>query len=151
MKQQQERAGGHSVKQPLKQELLKLERQYWEAIKKNDFETALSLTDNPCVVAGAQGVALCSRERMREMMKASTCKLERYDIKDEDIQVRRLSDDVAIVAYNVHEDFDVDGKEVSFDAADTSTWIKRDGKWVCALHTESVAGDPFGREAVTAP
>ncbi len=39
----------------------------------------------------------------------------------------------------------VDGEPVAFDAADTSTWVRRDGRWLCALHMESVAGDPFGR------
>jgi hypothetical protein len=29
--------------------------------------------------------------------------------------------------------------------ADASPWVQRDRRWVCALHTESIAGDPFGR------
>ena len=32
------------------------------------------------------------------------------------------------------------------DAADASTWVRRNGRWVCALHTESLKGDPFGRD-----
>jgi hypothetical protein len=24
--------------------------------------------------------------------------------------------------------------------------VKRNGDWVCALHTESLAGDPYGRD-----
>jgi len=28
----------------------------------------------------------------------------------------------------------------------SSVWVRRDGTWTCALHTESVAGDPFGRK-----
>jgi hypothetical protein len=57
-----------------------------------------------------------------------------------------LGNDVAIVAYDVHEDLTVDGKRVSLDAADTSTWVRRSGSWVCALHTESLRGDPYGRD-----
>jgi hypothetical protein len=60
--------------------------------------------------------------------------------------VRLLGDDTAIVAYTVHEELTVDGKPVSIDAADTSTWVRRDGRWLCALHSESLAGDPFGRD-----
>jgi hypothetical protein len=30
-----------------------------------------------------------------------------------------------------------------------STWVRRNGGWVCALHTESILGDPFGRDKRT--
>jgi hypothetical protein len=40
----------------------------------------------------------------------------------------------------------VDGKPVTLDAADASIWVQRDGRWVCALHTESIGGGPFGRD-----
>jgi hypothetical protein len=63
-----------------------------------------------------------------------------------DDQVRQLGDDVAVVAYTVHEKLTVDGQPVTLDAADASTWVRRNGRCVCALHTESVKGDPFGRD-----
>ncbi len=37
-------------------------------------------------------------------------------------------------------------KPVELDAADASTWVRRSGKWLCALHTESIAGDSYGRD-----
>ena len=57
-----------------------------------------------------------------------------------------LSDDIAVLAYNVHEDVTVDGKDLSVDAVDSSVWVRRDGRWVCAAHTEAIAGDPYGRD-----
>jgi len=59
---------------------------------------------------------------------------------------RAVTDDVAVVAYKVREQLTVDGKPLTLDAADASTWVRRDGRWLCALHTESIAGDPFGRD-----
>jgi hypothetical protein len=53
---------------------------------------------------------------------------------------------VAVLAYNVHEELTVEGKPVTIDAADASTWVRRDGRWLCALHSESLKGDPFGRD-----
>jgi hypothetical protein len=50
----------------------------------------------------------------------------------------------------VHEDLTVDGEPVSIDAADTSEWVRRDGSRLCALHTESITGDPFGRDRAAA-
>ena len=125
-------------------EVLKLEKQYWDAIKANDFETALSLTDDPCIVTGAQGVQSFDHDSFRKMMKASTWKLKDFEMSD--VQVRKVTDDLALVAYKVKESMMVDGKQRDFEAADSSTWIRRNGKWVCALHTEAIAGDPFGKQ-----
>jgi hypothetical protein len=130
----------------LDQELLALERRYWQAIKDKDVDAALSLTDEPCIVTGAQGVGVINHESMTKMMQAGSYTLNDFKLSD-NAQVRLLGDDVAIVAYKVHEDLTVEGKPVSFDAADASTWVRREGRgWVCAMHTEALAGDPFGRD-----
>ena len=129
----------------VEKELLKLEKQYWQAIKDKDVEAAMQLTDDPCIVAGAQGVGRIDRKAMESMMKAAKYELVAFEVKD-DVQVRMLKDDVAIMAYKVHEELKVEGKPVTLDAADSSTWIRRDGRWLCAMHTESLAGDPFGRD-----
>lgn len=60
--------------------------------------------------------------------------------------MQQLSEDVAIIGYNVHEVVRYEGEELTLDAADASTWVKKNGNWVCALHTESLHGDPFGRD-----
>ena len=86
-----------------------------------------------------------NRETLAAMMKAAPYTLHRFQISDE-VQVRLCGDDVAIIAYKVHEELTVEGKAVTLDAADASTWVRRDGRWRCALHTESVLGDPFGRD-----
>jgi ketosteroid isomerase-like protein len=131
----------------LESELLALERRYWQALKENDIETALQLTDDPCIVTGAQGVSVFDKPTMAKMMEGAPASYTLNDFSlSDDAQVRMLADDVAIVAYKVHEDLTVEGKPVSFDAAESSTWVRRDDGWVCALHTEALAGDPFGRD-----
>jgi uncharacterized protein (TIGR02246 family) len=133
------------TRQTTEQEVVDLERQYWQAIKDNDVETALRLTDDPCIVTGAQGVNQIDRRTFEEMMKASPWTLQKFEL-DDDVQVRLLGDDVAIVAYKVREELTLDGKPMTLEAADSSTWVRRNGRWVCALHTEAIAGDPFGRD-----
>ena len=128
----------------VEQELLDLEKQYWQAIKNKDVDAALRLTDEPCIVTGAQGIGRIDKKRLAEMMQAAPYTL--HDFTVQDAQVRLLGNDVAILAYNVHEELTVDGKSVTLDAADSSTWVRRDGRWRCALHTEAIAGDPFGRD-----
>jgi len=128
----------------LGKELLDLENQYWQAIKEKDVDAAMRLTDEECIVTGAQGVGRLNRQGLGDMLKSATYTLHNFALKD--AEVRRLGDDVAVLAYNVHEELTVDGKPLKLDAADASTWVRRNGRWVCALHTESLTGDPFGRD-----
>jgi uncharacterized protein (TIGR02246 family) len=139
-----------SVTPAIKDELLDLEKQYWQALKDNNVEAALELTDEPCIVTGAQGVASLDGEHLKEMMRTANYTLEDFYISP-DVQVRQLSDDTAVLAYTVRERLTVDGKSLTMDAADASTWVRRDGRWRCALHTESLKGDPFGRDRATTP
>jgi len=126
-------------------ELLDLERQYWQALKDNDMETCLQLTDDPCIVTGPQGVSSIDKAKFEEMMQRADYTLDDFKI-GKDAHVRMLDPDVAVVAYQVHEELTVDGKPVSIDAFESSTWVRRDGRWRCALHTEALRGDPFGRD-----
>lgn len=126
-----------------KQELLALEKQYWNAIKDKDPATATSLSDDPCVVVGAQGVGELAKSELAKMLHGASYELNAFSL--DDVHVRQISDDVAVLAYKVQEDLVVDGQQVKLQAFDSSVWVRRDGKWVCVVHTESLAGDPFGR------
>ena len=128
----------------VEKELLELENQYWQAIKERDVDTAMQLTEFPCLIAGATGIGRVDKEAFVKMMKGASYRLHEFEIKDS--EVRLLKEDVALVAYKVHEELTVDGGKVSMDAADSSVWVRRDGQWRCALHTESLAGDPYGRD-----
>jgi hypothetical protein len=132
--------------QRLENELLGLEKQYWQALKDNDVDAALRLTDDPCIVAGPQGVASFDKVSFERMMRGpSTWKLRSFELGD-DAKIQVLGDDVAVLAYQVHEELIVDGKPVTLDASESSTWVRRDGRWVCAMHAEAIKGDPFGRD-----
>jgi ketosteroid isomerase-like protein len=129
----------------LENELLDLEKQYWRAIQEKDVDAALRLTDDPCILTGAQGVSRIDKQAFKKLLTDASWTLREFEFKD-DTEVRLINDDVAVLAYTVHEKMTVDGKPVTIEAADASTWVRRGGRWVCALHTESIAGDPFGRD-----
>ncbi len=126
-------------------ELLELERQYWQAMKDGDAEAAIRLTDDTCIVSGPQGVGSIDKEAIAAMFKAATWKLQKFAFKD-GAKMRKLGDDVAVLAYEVHEELTVEGQPISIEAAETSTWVRRDGRWACAQHSESIEGDPYGRD-----
>ena len=129
----------------LEKELVDMERQYWQAIKDKDVNAAMELTDDQCIVAGATGVASIDREAFAGMLNSSAWTRNEFEFIG-DVQVRLLTDDVAIVGYRVTEQLTVEGKPLTLEAADASTWVRRDGRWLCALHTEAIAGDAFGRD-----
>jgi len=128
---------------PIEAQLLDLEKQYWTAIMNRDVQAAMRLTDDPCIVTGAQGVGRISQKAFADMLQAGGWTLHSFDLSE--VQVRVLSEDVAVLAYKVKETMTVEGKPLTLEASDSSTWVKRDGNWVCALHTEALIGDPFGR------
>lgn len=126
-------------------EIIKLEKQYWQALVDRDFQKARDLTSDPCIVAGAQGVAKLTRKQFDQMMSAgSNWTVEKYELSD--VSVVELDENVAGIGYKVRMEMTVDGKPLTMEAADTSTWLRKNGTWTCTLHTESVLGDPFGRD-----
>ena len=85
-----------------------------------------------------------TREDYTRMSSDSSWEL--HGFKMDKVDVRFPADDVAVIGYVVDEDLTVEGNEIKLRAAETSTWVKQDGKWLCASHTESILGDPFGRD-----
>jgi hypothetical protein len=128
-------------------ELFGLEKKFWQAMKDGDVSAARKLTDFPCIVAGPQGIGRVDEVAFTKMMQSPKYRID--DVQLSNAEVRMLSEDVAVIAYKVHEKLTVDGKSIELEAADSSTWIRRNGSWVCALHSESLKGDPFGRQRTT--
>ena len=130
------------------QKIVDLEKAYWDAIKSGDVATIERLTDDECIITGAQGAASLRRDQIVAMWNEGSTIfiLNSYRIDPATITVRQIGDDVALIAYKVREDLTVKGQPVQFDASDSSVWVRRGGSWTCALHTESIAGDPFGRK-----
>ena len=128
------------------QELMDVERRFWNAMQEKDAATASTLTDDQCVIVGAQGVSAIDAKTMAKLTSEGTWELKHYAFDEQKSQIRFLTDDIAIVAYPVKERVIVEGETLPVEANDSSVWVRRGGQWRCALHTESLAGDPFGRD-----
>jgi hypothetical protein len=129
-----------------KQTLIDLEKRFWDAMRTKDAGTTAHMTDDGCIVVGAQGVSAVDQKAMGKMTTDGDWQLQQFSFDDRSTQVRFVNEDVAIVAYKVNERVVVDGKTLPIEANDSSVWVRRDGQWRCALHTESLAGDPYGRD-----
>ena len=131
-----------------KDTFLALERRFMDAMKDRDGATAMELSDDPTLLVGARGAGELPRQALGAMLEAPTWQLLSYEI--EDLIVREVAPDTVVTAYKVTEELTVEEKPLTLQAYDASVWVKRNGAWVCALHTESLAGDPFGRDKTKA-
>jgi hypothetical protein len=128
-------------------QIVELETKFWQSILDEDTDAAVAMLDDKSVVTGSQGHALLSHDDYRSMAEQQgQTKWRLKTFKLEDVKVTFPIQDVAVIAYKVTEEMDVDGKPVTLKAADATTWVRKGGKWRAALHTESVLGDPFGRD-----
>jgi uncharacterized protein (TIGR02246 family) len=132
------------------QELLEVEQRFWNAMKRKDAQGTARMTDDGCIVVGAQGLSAIDQKTMAKLTEEGKWDLQHYSLDEHNAQVRFLNDDVAIVAYKVSERVEIDGQTLPIEANDSSVWVRRDGEWRCALHTESLAGDPYGRDRAPA-
>ena len=128
----------------LEQDLTQLEERYWDAMKEKDARTLEQLTVFPSIVTGPQGTAKLDRAAYTKMLNDPKWTLT--DATLSEIQVLPVTDDVAVVAYKVREELMVENKPVTLEAAELSTWVRRNGSWACVAHSESILGDPFGRD-----
>ena len=78
------------------QELLDNERRFWDAMKAKDASAAARMTDDGCIIVGAQGVSAIDAKTMGKLTEEGKWELQNYTFDDN--------------------------------------------------HTESLAGDPFGRD-----
>jgi len=125
-------------------EILSLERKFWDAIKAKDADAAAGMIAEECIVAGAQGAAKIDRAAFAKMTREGKWTLHEYELKD--VVVVNPTPDLAVIGYKVSEKISMDGREMVLEAADASAWRRKDGGWLCVLHTESVLGDPFGKD-----
>jgi hypothetical protein len=138
------------LEMPLKRmsddQLLALEQAFWKAIQNRDALAVGRMTSEECTIVGATGVTPIDSRTMARMVGSAPYELREYLINSSKARITHLSDDMVAIAYPVHEKLEVDGKDVELEAFDASVWRREQGQWTCVLHTESISGDPFGRD-----
>lgn len=120
---------------PTKDEIIALEKSYWDAMKKKDGNRTAELSAKSSLVTGARGVTRIPKEKMGRMTEEGSWTLDSYAF--EDIEVSTPSPDVALIAYTVRQDVTMDGKSDSLKAADSSVWIRGANGWECHAHSET--------------
>jgi len=124
---------------PSKDEVVGLEKSYWDAMKRKDGTRAAELSGKTSLVTGPQGVMNIAKSKMGKMTEEGQWTLESYAF--DDIEVLTPTPDVAIIAYTVRQKVTMDGKQQEMHAADSSTWIRGPNGWECHAHSETILND----------
>ena len=124
---------------PTKDEIVGLEKSYWDAIKKKDGTRTAQLSGKTSLVTGSRGVMTISKSKMGKMTEDGKWMLESYAF--DEVEVSTPAPDVAIIVYTVRQKVKIDGKLQETHAADSSTWIRGDDGWECHAHSETILND----------
>lgn len=116
----------------MKNQILEFEQKYWEGMEKHDFETVKSLTYFPCIVAGKNGIRSVAENVYKDMFESQKNKQTKV-LNISNVISQTIGNNTAIIAYLI--DLEYAGQNMS--CACTSTWVKQDDSWLCAMHTES--------------
>lgn len=118
-----------------RQEIIALEKEFWDAIKSKDGKRTSELMGDVALTTGQRGVASIPKAKMAELTEEGKWTLDAYDFAD--IEVVTPAPTVAIIAYKVTQNVTMDGKKQVLHAADSSTWVRGGEGWRCHAHTET--------------
>ena len=118
-----------------KQDIIDLEKRFWDTMKTKDADTATAMMAEESVVIGPQGASKIVRGDFARMMEGSKWTLESYNLSK--VEVLFPSEDVAVIGYTVQQNGKMDGKPYDMQAADSTTWVRQGDEWLCVLHTET--------------
>ncbi|KRD12418.1 protein kinase [Flavobacterium sp. Root901] len=116
--------------------IIELERKYWQGMENHDYATVKNLTHFPCIIAGRNGVQSVDENTFKSMFESGGGdKIKVLNITD--IQTKLVTENTAIIGYLIEFGITDDKQKVPVKCACTSTWIKENSHWICAMHTET--------------
>jgi len=116
-------------------DIMTLERRFWQAMQDMDLETAVSLLDSPSITVAARGVVRFAPDQYRAMAQSGNARITAFALFDE--QVIFPAPDVAVAAYGARQSFTVNGEHHDMVVYDTTTWVRKNGRWLACAHTET--------------
>jgi ketosteroid isomerase-like protein len=117
--------------------LIEMESKFWQAIVDQDSDTATSMLCEPSLMVSEHGAMRFDHAAYRKMALQTPMVLTSFELSN--VNVVFPSDDTAIVTYRVKQKVARRGQAEGSvqEMNDTSTWVYADGKWRCAMHTET--------------
>jgi hypothetical protein len=122
-------------------ELIDLERKFWQSLVDEDTDTALSMLDEPAMMVSSHGAMQFDHEQYRQMAEKGSMVVKSFELSD--MQVVFPTDSTAVMTYRVKQALSERGqsRQIEQEMADSSVWTRKDGQWLCVMHTETPVDD----------
>lgn len=115
----------------------KLEDAFWKSLVDKDADAATALLAPQALMVSSHGVLRFDPPQYAKMLENPKSGLVKFTLSD--MEVLFPTDDIAIATYKANQTMAMDGKELTQDVFDSSTWVRMGGTWKCVAHTESEA------------
>jgi len=120
-------------------ELIDLEKRFWQSMVDEDAETALSMLAEPSLMVSSHGTIKFDHNEFRKMLEDGHMVINSFELND--VNVFFPTEDTALVTYKAKQSTSTRGKseQVNQVMTDASVWTRQNGEWRCAMHTETPA------------
>jgi hypothetical protein len=118
--------------------LIALEKKFWQSMVDEDVDTAIALLDEPALMVSSHGAMQFDREQYKHMAEKGPMVIKSFEFSD--MQVLHPTNDTAVLTYRVKQAVAArgdDAEEIKQEMADSSVWMRKDGEWLCVMHTET--------------
>ena len=120
--------------------LVDLEKKFWQSMVDHETDVALNLLCEPALMVSTHGAMKFDHAGYRKMADHGTMVVNSFELSD--MEVVFPTESTAILSYHVKQGVAPRGKggksaTTEQEMHDTSTWVKTDHGWRCAMHTET--------------
>ena len=117
--------------------VVELETKFWQSMVDHDTDAGLALLCEPALMVSAHGAMKFDHAAYRKMADQGSTVVKSFEF--DDMQVVFPSETTAVLSYRVKQAMAPRGKGKTTEQQmqDTSTWVKTDQGWRCAVHTET--------------
>jgi hypothetical protein len=127
--------GANNRQGSVRDTLMSLERQLWEAWKNKDGNTYQRLLSADSIGVGRGGVD--NRAAVIRGITGSDCVVRSYSF--DNAQVSMLNPNTAILTFRAMQDATCEGQVIPAMVWATSVYVRRNGRWQAAFHQETPA------------
>lgn len=115
--------------------IMELERRFWQSMKDGDIDVAVALLDEPSTSVNGWGIHHFTPAGYKAMALSGNARITAFEFFDE--RVIFPLPDVAVATYKARQSFTLDGMTHDMVVHDTTTWVRKGGRWLACAHTET--------------